>query len=46
MKYFLKKKFGFKDDEILLLVETHPDPIMRPTKENILNVGADGILLS
>jgi hypothetical protein len=39
MKFLLTKRFGFREDEILLLTETNPNPVMHPTKANIFRVG-------
>eukprot|EP00045_Choanoeca_perplexa_P010978 m.114164 g.114164 ORF g.114164 m.114164 type:complete len:451 (-) comp15468_c0_seq1:992-2344(-) len=35
MKFLLTKRFGFHEDEILLLTETNPNPVMHPTRKNI-----------
>ncbi|EGD76981.1 hypothetical protein PTSG_07324 [Salpingoeca rosetta] len=37
MHYLLKTKFGFQDADILLLTEDNPNPIMHPTRQNIIN---------
>ena len=37
MEYMLTSKFGFTADGILLMTDDHPDPLRRPTKQNIFN---------
>lgn len=37
MEYLLKSKFGFAQDQILLMCDDHPDPMRRPTRQNIYN---------
>ncbi|EDQ88849.1 uncharacterized protein MONBRDRAFT_32666 [Monosiga brevicollis MX1] len=37
MKYLLKKRFGYQDSDILLLTEDNPNPVMHPTRRNIIN---------
>jgi hypothetical protein len=35
MEYLLKSKFGYTQEQILVQVDDHPDPMRRPTKANI-----------
>jgi len=42
MKFLLTKRFGFREDEILLLTETNPNPVMHPTKANIFQARGVG----
>ena len=37
MEYLLKSKFGFSQEQILLMCDDHPDPMRRPTRQNIYN---------
>ena len=32
MEYLLRTKFGFSQDNILLMVDNHTDPLRRPTR--------------
>ena len=32
----LPQRFGFRDDQILMFLDDHPDPARRPTRANML----------
>lgn len=36
MEYLLKSKFGFRQENILMMTDDHPDPLRRPTKANMM----------
>lgn len=38
MAHLLKSRFNFTDEGILLLTEDNPNPVMHPTRQNIINV--------
>eukprot|EP00124_Ichthyophonus_hoferi_P003222 Ihof_evm4s267 gene=Ihof_evmTU4s267 len=37
MKYLLQTKFGFQEQQIVLLTDDNPNPIYMPTRQNIIN---------
>ena len=35
MEYLLKSKFDFREDQLLIMTDDHPDPLRRPTRFNM-----------